>query len=120
MDKKKLKTFKQYFTEETYKPVDNWDELLHNNEMLRIGVDLMKKIEHLQPNGEILMVGGVVRDLLLNKPIKDIDFATNISLSFIEQHFSTHNIGNSKEFGIIVINYKGVNFEIASYREDIY
>ena len=111
-----MKTFKSYFTEATQEPLDNWQDLLKNNDMLSTGVNLVREIEKL--GGEALIVGGSVRDILLGKPIKDVDIATNVPLDKVKQHFKWNNIGQSGDFGITMIHYGGHEFEVANYRAD--
>jgi tRNA nucleotidyltransferase/poly(A) polymerase len=81
---------------------------------------LCMEIENLSPNGEALIVGGSVRDILLGKTPKDIDIATNVSIDILERNFHTNDIGKSKDFGIVLIHYKGEEYEVAQFREDVY
>lgn len=65
------------------------------------------------------IVGGSVRDKLLGKEIKDIDVTTNAPMDKIESLFETHDIGKSKDFGIVVIKSpSGVMIEVAQFRKD--
>ena len=110
-------SFKQFVKESlTTKKLDNWHETLQNNEYLNIAIELLGKIEEL--GGEALVVGGAVRDLLLGKEPKDVDIATNVNLDKIEANFHTNDIRKSKDFGIVVISYKGYNFECANFRSE--
>ena len=111
-----MKTFKEYFTEKTHPPMDNWQELLASNKMLASGVKLCKAIEKL--GGEAVIVGGSVRDLVLGKPIKDVDIATNVPLEKIKQHFRWNDIGGSGQFGITMVHVDGFEYEVANYRND--
>jgi len=113
-----MKSFSIYFIEKTTQQVENWQELLDKNDMLRAGTELCGEIEMLEPNAEALIVGGVVRDLLLGKEIHDVDIATNVDTEKISQHFKSVDIGKSKTFGIVSVQYKGFNFEVAHYREE--
>ena len=45
------------------------------------------------PNTELFLVGGVVRDILLNKPVKDRDFVVVTKLSFKELEKEIEKIG---------------------------
>jgi tRNA nucleotidyltransferase/poly(A) polymerase len=111
-----MRTFKQYLKEEVSPPVSNWGELQAENNELATGVRLLRKIEKL--GGEALIVGGSVRDILLGKPIKDVDIATNVPLEKIKQNFKTNDIGQSGDFGITMVHYGGHEFEVANYREE--
>lgn len=64
------------------------------------------------------VVGGFVRDLLLGRPPKDIDIATNSPLCFTMSQFKTYDIGRNKEFGIVVIQYRAYTIEVAQFRHD--
>lgn len=98
--------------------VDNWHGLLEKDEYLKIAVELLYEIEKL--GGEALIVGGAVRDLLIGKIPKDIDLAGNVSLDIISKNFEVLEIGQSKSFGVLTIQYKGHHFEYAVYRTDQY
>lgn len=77
-------------------------------------------LEIIQKYGEGYIVGGYVRDSLLDLKPKDCDFVTNLSyekLLEIFKEFHPKEIG--KSFGIIQIKYKGTHYEIAKYRKDI-
>lgn len=83
--------------------------------MIRKGLEILKI---LSDYGESYIVGGAVRDKLLGIEPKDIDISTNVPMEKIESLFETHDIGKNKDFGVIVIKYKGFNFEIAQFREE--
>ena len=97
-------------------PINNWAQLLQSDPYLLTAVELMGKIEAL--GGEALIVGGAVRDILLKKPAHDIDIATNVDVDIIGQHFKTHDIGKSRDFGIVNVLYGDYAFEIANYRAE--
>lgn len=80
-------------------------------------IQIIKKIKSLG-NYEALMVGGCVRDMLMNIEPSDYDIATNCPMELLEQNFNCHDIGKNKEFGIIVVNVNGVNYEIAQFRTE--
>ena len=80
----------------------------------------------IQNYGEAYFVGGWVRDMLINQELSnnenfiganDIDIATNVSIEMIQSLFEeTFILGAS--FGVIVVIYKGISFEIATFRSD--
>lgn len=114
-------TFEHYIlNEEVKKKMENFTEVLDGNPDLKNAITLCVKIEALEPNAEALVVGGSVRDILLNKQPKDIDIATNVSISKIEANFRTANIGQSKSFGIVSVQFNGGLYEVSHYREDVY
>lgn len=79
---------------------------------------LMQKINKIDRSKQVLMVGGAVRDYLLNREPKDYDLATNININKISRKFKTIDIGNNKDFGIVVIDWYGTPIEVAQYRSD--
>lgn len=80
-----------------------------------IGIEIIKKIESLGYNAYI--VGGAVRDLLLNMPINDIDIATNMPLEKINEHFEV--IDNGSKYYSIIIKYNNYLFETTHFRRDL-
>lgn len=102
--------------EATSAPYEGWNGALESNPMLASGVSLCREIEKL--GGEALIVGGVVRDLLLGKSIHDVDVATNVDIEKVEAHFNAHDIGRSKDFGIVTVRWEGYDFEVANYRSE--
>ena len=67
---------------------------------------------------EAYIVGGTVRDILLEKQPHDIDIATNIPMDTISNIWKTHDIGQSKDFGIVTIKEKNTIIEVAQFRQD--
>jgi tRNA nucleotidyltransferase/poly(A) polymerase len=78
----------------------------------------MEIIKLLSEYGEAYIVGGAVRDSLMNRIASDIDIATNVPMDKIESLFPTHDIGKNKVFGIVVVEYKDDHFEVAQFRTD--
>ncbi|ANG65986.1 CCA tRNA nucleotidyltransferase [Chlamydia gallinacea] len=62
-------------------------------------------------------VGGCVRDMLMGKPIQDIDIATNASPIIVSTIFP-NTLALGAAFGIIVVKEDGRLFEVASFRSD--
>jgi tRNA nucleotidyltransferase/poly(A) polymerase len=62
-------------------------------------------------------VGGSVRDMLLDRPIEEVDIATNASPTIVTTIFpDTLSIGAA--FGIIAVKENGQLFEVATFRSD--
>lgn len=79
---------------------------------------LIQKINEIDKPKQVLLVGGAVRDYLLDKKPKDYDLATNIDIEKIERKFDTVDIGSNKNFGIVIINWRGTQVEVAHFRSD--
>jgi tRNA nucleotidyltransferase (CCA-adding enzyme) len=78
----------------------------------------MKKIKTIFPNGEIYIVGGVPRDLLLGIDVDDVDLATNIPFDLMGNHFEIRNISKNDSQPVYTIKYNDYNYDIAAFRED--
>lgn len=112
--------FKQFFYENINKFISKsvWNNELQNNDELRVGVELMKKINELFPKGEIYIVGGVARDLLLGDKVADVDLATNIPFADLENHFELRDISKAGSQPVNKLNYKNFSFDLAQFRVD--
>jgi tRNA nucleotidyltransferase/poly(A) polymerase len=111
--------FKNYYMlNEMAQIVKDWNSYVNKIPMLKKGIEVL---EILEKHGKAYIVGGAVRDIISGeKKPDDIDITTNVPMEKIEQLFKTHDIGKNKDFGIVVINYKGEVFEIAQFRKDVY
>lgn len=80
--------------------------------------DLMQILNFLKDQGfDAYVVGGYVRDYLLNIKSIDFDICTNAKPCELEKIFMDHII--SKNYGSFKIEYHNYFFEITSYRCDI-
>lgn len=89
-----------------------------NSELYNSGLIIVKKIQ--EKGFKAYFVGGSVRDSLLgNKTPKDIDIATNATPEQIKEIFTGYKISSvGAHFGVIIVNLKGFDFEIATFRKD--
>ena len=87
------------------------------NPMIDAAFEVLKKIKG-QLGEEALIVGGSVRDIIMGKDPHDVDIATSASPDQIGTIFKTHDIGKSKDFGIVVVRQDGFDFEVAQFRQD--
>ena len=79
----------------------------------------IKVLEILNSNSfEAYIVGGAVRDYLLNRVSDDIDIATNATLSDITKMFENVEMRGSKYLGCRIV-YLGEEFEVTMFRKDI-
>lgn len=60
-----------------------------------------------------LMVGGAVRDLVMHRPVTDIDLATDMPMDQLAGIFVSRDIGKSKDFGMLNVEYRGEHFEVS-------
>lgn len=67
---------------------------------------------------ECYLVGGPVRDLLLDLIPKDFDFATNCPLETTKSLFP-HIIPTGEDHGTLTIHIDGENYEVTRYRKDV-
>ena len=74
-------------------------------------------------SSEVYLVGGCVRDLLLDKTPKDFDIVTDISYDEMTKIFSGSEFKikeTGKQFLVFNLNYNGNDYEIANFRKDGY
>jgi len=75
--------------------------------------------ETLQRAGyQALLVGGCVRDILLDRVPADYDVATNATPDQVLQLFP-HGITVGAQFGVILVPQDGMKVEVATFRSDI-
>jgi len=85
-------------------------------DLLKIGKEFIKGIESL--GYEAYIVGGSPRDILMGVDSNDVDIATNCPIELLDKKFNTHDIGKSRDFGILSIVYKDETFEVAQFRTE--
>ena len=74
-------------------------------------------IREISAHGRIaVIVGGAVRDLLIGRPLTDVDIATDMPLDELSSLFKTHTVGRSETFETVVITRGGHAFEISRFR----
>ena len=89
----------------------------------RMRFDLDKDVKfilkQLNKNGTGFLVGGAVRDKILNKDPGDYDFATDIEYSELKRIFADYNPKEmGAHFGILMIKVNGKSYEIAKFRKE--
>jgi len=62
--------------------------------------------------------GGCIRDLLLGRPVQDIDIATDAVPAEIQRLFPDHRAVGA-QFGVILVKLEGIPFEVATFRADL-
>ncbi|MFC4022963.1 CCA tRNA nucleotidyltransferase [Oceanobacillus longus] len=75
-------------------------------------------LEHIEKhNHQAYFVGGCVRDLLLNRPLGDIDIATSASPEYIQEIFPKV-IPVGIEHGTVIVRYEKESYEVTTFRMD--
>jgi len=84
--------------------------------------DNRSQILHHILNGQVRLVGGCVRDFLLNRSFADRDMATPLCpqevIDLLDKNHIPH-VDIGKDFGTIIAKLDGVPFEITTLRKDI-
>lgn len=62
--------------------------------------------------------GGCIRDLLLGRPVQDVDIATDAVPAEIQRLFPDHRAVGA-QFGVILVKLEGILFEVATFRADL-
>lgn len=86
--------------------------------------DILKIKDVFKKNGfKLYVVGGAVRDALLGKTPKDFDLATDAVPDKVEEILSKakyKTLPTGKQFGVINVFTDKDEYEIATFREDVY
>jgi len=82
--------------------------------MLDTSIEVLKKIE--EHSFKAYIVGGFVRDYVLNIPSIDVDICTNATPKELLQIFD--NAIPNEEYGSVRLVYKKVTFEITTFRKE--
>ncbi len=96
--------------------IDKWNALQETNSMMHSAVSILDIISN--RGYQAFIVGGSVRDIIMNREINDIDITTNMPMKVLELIFKTHDIGKSKDFGILNVKFDDFDFEIAQFRTE--
>jgi putative nucleotidyltransferase with HDIG domain len=65
------------------------------------------------------IVGGAVRDIVMDLEPNDIDIATARTIeSIVESDLHTFDIGQSQDFGIVGVSFQDEVYEVAQFRKD--
>lgn len=78
-------------------------------------IDLCTTLRH--AGHQAWLVGGCVRDELLNLPIKDIDITTDARPEQVERLFPKAKLVGAK-FGVVLVKMEDHAYEVATFRKD--
>lgn len=81
--------------------------------MLKVALEIIKFIN--SRNFEAYIVGGFVRDYLLNIISEDIDIATNMPKDLLSKYFKVNN----NEYGSFVLQKDSYFFEVTLFRKEL-
>ena len=88
------------------------------NNFSEVEIEILRKLNEY---GKGYIVGGAIRDILLDLEPKDIDFTTNLPYETLKNLFSEYNPKETgKAFGVLRIRVNDTEYEIAKFREDNY
>ena len=104
------------YLNEAREMLKQWNSYVKRSKELSAGVKILKQIN--KAGYKAYIVGGVVRDIILGVKPGDVDIATNMPIDKIAEMWKTHDIGKSKDFGIVVVKQDGHSFEVANFRSD--
>ena len=93
---------------------------IKNSQLLTILTPEVKKIFSIFGD-EIRLVGGAVRNLIIDLEINDFDFATKLIPNKVKQKLQQNNIKYTdlaEKFGTIIAIVNKKNFEITTLRKD--
>lgn len=80
---------------------------------LKNAVTIIEKIE--ENDYHAFFVGGAVRDFLLERPIHDVDIATDAPIDELSSFFE-HVIPVGLEHGTVIVRNEGVSYEVTTFR----
>ncbi len=97
----------------------NLKEKLEKFDFLETASEIAKEV-----GVEVYVVGGFIRDLILNKEVEDIDFLVVGDVIKYAQTFAAsfgiNDVVVFKTFGTAHFTYKGLNFEFVAARKESY
>ena len=86
---------------------------------LKIGIEIITTLK--EKMYEAYIVGGAVRDYLLNKNFNDIDICTNATPDAVKDIFKKYKMETHYEYlGSIVLKIDGYRYEITTFRNEEY
>lgn len=90
---------------------------MNQEQYLKRGIEIVKTLTSF--TYQAYLVGGVVRDYLMNNEFNDIDIATNATPEQIQELFPTVRMEYA-HLGFVTLKEDGVTFEISTFREEVY
>ena len=91
--------------------------------MIEINKNILELAQLIKPYATLYIVGGYVRDCLLNKTPNDLDLTSSLTISELEKVLKNTNFRvtiTNKSFGTAKISLKNETYEYTTFRKDIY
>jgi len=76
-------------------------------------ISIMKKLGY-----TALIVGGAVRDILLERPVRDVDLSSDMPTDIVLEHFRAYETGKSRLFHTLCIVHQRQHLETTLFRKN--
>ena len=90
---------------------------MNQEQYLKRGIEIIKTLTSFAY--QAYLIGGVVRDYVMNNEFNDIDIATNATPEQVKELFPTVKMEYA-HLGFVTLKEDGVTFEISTFREEVY
>ena len=90
---------------------------MNQEQYLKRGIEIIKILTSF--TYQAYLIGGVVRDYVMNNEFNDIDIATNATPEQVRELFPTVKMEYA-HLGFVTLKEDGVTFEISTFREEVY
>ncbi len=90
---------------------------MNQEQYLKRGIEIVKTLTSF--TYQAYLIGGVVRDYLMNNEFNDIDIATNATPEQVQELFPSVKMEYA-HLGFVTLKEDGVTFEISTFREEVY
>ena len=87
-----------------------------STEKYRAAVEIVRRLK--RAKAEAFLVGGCVRDLIMERSPKDFDVATSARPDQVSKLFA-RTIPIGVQFGVLLVLEKGFSYEVATFRTDL-
>jgi len=81
----------------------------------RVAIEITRRLQ--QHGFQALLAGGCVRDMLLGRPAKDYDVATDARPADVMELFP-RTLAVGAKFGVVIVLLRGVQVEVATFRSE--
>ena len=90
---------------------------MNQEQYLKRGIEIVKTLTSF--TYQAYLIGGVVRDYLMNNEFNDIDIATNATPEQVQELFPQVKMEYA-HLGFVTLKEDGATFEISTFREEVY